>query len=1037
MRPRVKPLNAPKTKKMSPLPTPPNNPEVPIPNDPFYAPPTNRLEGGDQGVVTIGAGLTVTPDGVLNATGLGPVAAVTYLAAGTGLAVDNNTGNVLITNTGVVTLSAGPGIAISGSNGNFTVTNTLPATPTSGTVFQVDTGVGLSGGPITGSGTIALTNTGVGPGTYTNPTITVDAQGRISFATNGSPGSLISGTYPIQVTGGILVSIADASTSSPGAVQLENSVSSTSVTKAATPSSVKTAYDTAQAAQTLANNAQAAANSALPKAGGTMTGLITFAPGQTFPGTAGVTQILAGTNITVTPAGGIGVVTIDATGGAAPVPATPTVEGIVFGCTLGWSTALGENALLGNTGQCNTAIGCDALCNSNSGRENTAVGHISLRNNQTGRSNTAVGQKAMLANDSGSNNVAVGVNALFSNSTGGWNTGVGLNALYYSDTGCYNTSVGWQSGIGSDTGSYNTSVGTCTLANISGFSGNTAFGSNSLDSISGSYNTAIGYCSGSAQTSGDCNVLIGYGATAVSLTGSCQLAIGFSATDNWLTGDSTKAIKPGAGIIDCSGSCGTTGQVLSSNGSNAIEWVAGGGGATPATPTVEGIVYGCTDSTNFNYGLGDGILGALTTGTLNIAIGTGALATTDSGTSNTAVGIGALFGNTSGTQNVALGQQALFSATTAGLNTAIGSQALQNTTGDANTALGNFAGNVLTTGCSNILIGNQAGGAGAGALDTGNNNVVIGNCVSVVSNSGDCQLAIGVNTICWLTGTSTGAIKPGAGIIDCANSCGTAGQVLMSNGSNRVCWGTAASPAIASQTTRGIVYGRSASSGITDDNVAFGYNALGGLSNNSSRNVAMGKDALSSINSFDNDNTAVGYTAFPSLTTGNGNTALGSGGFFGIGATLVSGSCNVVIGCGADVSSSSVNNEVTISSGTGSQRFTGAGNWAAVSDVRDKADIQDLALGLEFLKEVKPRQFAWDMRHTGANKGERTSGFVAQEVQKIVEKFDAVEYAKLVDTANENQWMLSQTQFVPILVKAIQELSAKVEALEAKLAANG
>jgi hypothetical protein len=68
------------------------------------------------------------------------------------------------------------------------------------------------------------------------------------------------------------------------------------------------------------------------------------------------------------------------------------------------------------------------------------------------------------------------------------------------------------------------------------------------------------------------------------------LAIGFSATDNWLTGDSTKAIKPGAGIIDCAGSCGTVGQVLSSNGSNAIEWItAGGGGGIPdSTLTAKG-----------------------------------------------------------------------------------------------------------------------------------------------------------------------------------------------------------------------------------------------------------------------------------------------------------------------------------------------------------------------------------------------------------------------------------------------------------------
>jgi hypothetical protein len=184
-----------------------------------------------------------------------------------------------------------------------------------------------------------------------------------------------------------------------------------------------------------------------------------------------------------------------------------------------------------------------------------------------------------------------------------------------------------------------------------------------------------------------------------------------------------------------------------------------------------------------------------------------------------------MLGITSGSQNVAVGQQALFTGTTSTLNTAIGSQALQNATGDANTALGNFAGNLLTTGSSNILIGNQAGGAGAGALDTGDNNVVIGNCVSVASSSSDCQLAIGVNTMCWLTGNSTGAIKPGAGIIDCAASTGTAGQVLMSNGANAICWGAAGggggSPATIS--AQGTVYGSTPDDFVS--NTAFGYQA--------------------------------------------------------------------------------------------------------------------------------------------------------------------------------------------------------------------
>jgi trimeric autotransporter adhesin len=270
------------------------------------------------------------------------------------------------------------------------------------------------------------------------------------------------------------------------------------------------------------------------------------------------------------------------------------------------------------------------------------------------------------------------------------------------------------------------------------------------------------------------------------------------------------------------------------------------------------------------------------------------------------------------------------------------------------------------------------------ANTTGNFNTASGVSALFANTTGCCNTASGVNALCSST---TGNSNTASGV-----------NALLANTTG--CNNTASGRSALSENTTGV------------SNTARGVNAL-------------------FANTTGNNNTASGVNALCSSTTGNNNTASG------VNALLANttGCNNIGIGVNAGRTGGSPAGIVNIT--TESNRIV-MGNddhtcaqikiaWTATSDCRDKTCLAPIAIGLDFVRALKPTeyQFRQGGRDSEYTDGKRRYGFLAQDVL-LLEGDDPV----IISVDDPDKLQYTEAHLIPVLVKAIQELAQEVQKLK-------
>ncbi|MDX1478151.1 MAG: tail fiber domain-containing protein [Saprospiraceae bacterium] len=659
------------------------------------------------------------------------------------------------------------------------------------------------------------------------------------------------------------------------------------------------------------------------------------------------------------------------------------------------NTFVGESAgALNDGGFENTFIGAHAGTNNTDGTSNTFVGHSAGSLNTLGINNTFVGSEAGASATLGLGNAFLGYRAGFNNTVGGLNTLIGALSGEDLVNTSRNVFVGQRSGQhnqGSDNTFLGYSAGRQDLGVLGGGSQSVIIGSEAgLQSV-GTDNTFVGYAAGRDNAtlfgSGLRNVMVGAQAGQMN-GGTDNTLIGYSAGSNNASENMGNVMLGSESGLNALGDLNTfLGTAAGKNGAGGNSNVMIGFQAGHDASGEGNILIG-KDAGRSQDSIDHSVMIGYETGMSNLATGNtfiggkaGRINTT--GQNNTFVGLEAGSNSFSGTNNTFVGMNAGAATGSSDGNTFIGSHS--GWTNAHNAAENTFVG--MSSGAFNEGDRNAFVGYSAGCDNDGNDNVFIGHNAGSATTTGSLNIYVG---------SGAGANSSGSGNVFLGYQAGmneTGDQKLYIDNSST------AAPLILGD---------------------FDFNALDitgdlRISDNPFAGTTFPSGQGMELSYVDELNT--GYIQVIDADEGaNGDLFLGH---------------SVMIG----VLSQDPNHRFTMPNNSVFGAAL-ANTWDTYSDRRIKSEISTVPYGLVSVMALQPvRYFQHDAAIVDGtialeSSGRYRTGFIAQQVHQVIS-----EAVTVPADEQEALWSLDYDALVPVLVKAIQELSEEVSQVKSELRA--